>query len=168
MSFGPHHLYFDDLEIGQEWESGGRTVTEADIVNYAGFSGDFNPMHMDREYARNTPFRQPIAHGLGVFSMASGLGVSSPLVRTIALFAVREWKFMNPVYPGDTIRVRTAVVEKKLRGRGKRGEVVWKRTILNQDGKVIQQGEVITLVECRPLAPVSSGSSAADSTDELG
>ena len=151
MSFSSHHLYFDDVEPGQEWESPGRTVTEADIVTYAGFSGDFNPMHINEEYAKGTPFRRRIAHGFGVFSMASGLGVQVPPVRTIALFAVREWKFLLPVFIGDTITVRTRLVEKTLRGRGKRGEVVWHRAIVNQEGKVVQEGMVATLVECRPL-----------------
>ena len=68
MSFSSIHLYFDDLEVGQEWTSGGRTVTEADIVNFAGFSGDFNPIHIDHEFAKTTPFRRPIAHGFAVFS----------------------------------------------------------------------------------------------------
>ena len=61
MSFTVNHLYFDDLEVGQQWESAGRTVTQADIVNFAGLSGDFNPIHMDHEFAKTTPFHQPIA-----------------------------------------------------------------------------------------------------------
>ncbi|MGL6097287.1 MAG: MaoC/PaaZ C-terminal domain-containing protein [Fimbriiglobus sp.] len=151
MSFSFYHLYLDDLELGQEWESGGRTVTETDIVSYAGFSGDYNPMHMDHEFAKATPFRRPIAHGFGVFSIASGLGVQVPPVRTIALTGVRYWKFLLPVFAGDTIRVKTKVVEKTLKGRGRRGEVIWHREIVNQDGKVVQEGEIVTLVECRPL-----------------
>src|SRR5437764_12245328 len=144
-------LYFDDLEVGAEWTSGGRTVTEADIVNFAGFSGDFNPIHIDHEFAKNTPFRRPIAHGFGVFSIASGLGVMTPPVRTVALLRVRYWNFQLPVFAGDTIRCVSRVVEKVLRGRGKRGEVLWYRGIMNQDGKVVQEGEIATLLECRPL-----------------
>ena len=105
----------------------------------------------NEEFAKGTPFRRRIAHGFGVFSMASGLGVQVPPVRTIALFGVRYWKFVLPVFIGDTIRVRTKLVEKTLRGIGKRGEVVWHREILNQEGKVVQEGEIVTLVECRPL-----------------
>ena len=62
MSFSSQHLFFDDLELGREWESLGRTITQSDIVNFAGVSGDFNPIHMDHEFAASTPFRQPIAH----------------------------------------------------------------------------------------------------------
>jgi acyl dehydratase len=162
MAYTSIHLYFDDLDVGQEWESAGRTVTEADIVNFAGFSGDFNPIHMDHEFAKATAFRRPIAHGFGVFSIASGLGVQTPPVRTMALLKVKEWNFRLPVFAGDTIRLRTRVVEKTLRGRGKRGEVVWHRAIFNQDGKVVHDGEIVTLVECRPLtAPGADGEAAA-------
>jgi 3-hydroxybutyryl-CoA dehydratase len=161
MSFSSHHLYFDDLEVGQEWVSMGRTITEADIVNYAGFSGDFNPIHIDHEFARTTPFRRPIAHGFGVFSIVSGLGVMSPPVRTIALLRVRHWNFLLPVFAGDTVRCQTRVVEKTVKGRGKRGEVVWYRGILNQDGKTVQEGEVVTLLECRPLVRAAEAVAAA-------
>jgi acyl dehydratase len=152
MSFSSAHLFFDDLEVGNEWVSVGRTVTEADIVNFAGFSGDFNPIHMDHEFARTTPFRRPIAHGFSVFSIASGLGVSAPLVRTIALLRVNVWNFNMPVFAGDTIRSLSRVKEKSLRGRGRRGEVLWYRAVLNQEGKVVQDGEVVTVIECRPPA----------------
>lgn len=158
MGFSQFHLYFDDLELGQQWESPGRTITETDIVMFAGFSGDYNPMHVDHEYAKNTPFRRPMAHGFGVFSIASGLGVQVPPVRTVALLGVHNWKFANPVFAGDTIRVRTKVAVKTVRGRGRRGEVVWHRALLNQDGKVVQEGEIITLVECRPISrPTEAG-----------
>jgi 3-hydroxybutyryl-CoA dehydratase len=157
MSFSPFHLYFDDLEVGHEWQSGGRTVTEADIVNFAGFSGDFNPIHIDHEFAKSTAFRRPIAHGFGVFSIASGLGVMTPPVRTLAMLRVNKWAFLSPVFAGDTIKCVTRVVEKSLRGRGKRGEVVWYRGVVNQDGKIVQEGELVTLVEARPLTKADVG-----------
>src|SRR5215472_14866831 len=120
MSFTNLHLYFDDVAIGQEWVSPGRTVTEADIVNFAGLSGDFNPVHIDHEFARSTPFRRPIAHGLLVQAMASGLGLYAPPMRTLAILAIREWTFREPVFAGDTLRVRSQVLGKELRGRGRR------------------------------------------------
>ena len=97
--------------MGQQWESLGRTVTEADVVNFAGLSGDFNPIHIDHEFARSTPFRQPIAHGLLVFSIGSGLGVSCPQMRTLAFVQVQEWNFKGPVFIGDTIHLRSKVLE---------------------------------------------------------
>jgi 3-hydroxybutyryl-CoA dehydratase len=149
MSFSTTHLYFDDVEIGQEWESSGRTVTEADVVNFAGISGDFNPIHMDHEYAKTTPFRRPIAHGLLVFAVASGLAVHCPPTRTIAFLSVREWNFREPLYPGDTVKLKSRVLEKTLRGRGRRGEIVWYRGVFNQEGKIVQEGVLVTLVEGR-------------------
>jgi 3-hydroxybutyryl-CoA dehydratase len=149
MAFSTNSLYFDDVEVGQEWESSGRTVTEADVVNFAGVSGDFNPIHMDHEYAKTTPFRRPIAHGLLVFAMGSGLGVTCPHMRTIAFLQVREWNFREPLFIGDTIRLKSKVLEKSLRGRGRRGEIVWYRGVVNHEGKVIQDGILVTLVEGR-------------------
>jgi 3-hydroxybutyryl-CoA dehydratase len=157
MSFTPFHLYFEDVEVGQEWESLGRTITESDIVNFAGLSGDFNPIHVDHEFGRSTPFRRPIAHGLLVFSIASGLGLYSPPMRTLAFLAIREWHFRGPVFPGDTLRMRSKVVSKEVRGRGRRGEVIWQRQIVNQERKVVQEGVTVTLVEGRGAAKAGSG-----------
>jgi 3-hydroxybutyryl-CoA dehydratase len=149
MAFTTFHLYFDDVTVGQQWESLGRTVTEADIVNFAGLSGDFNPIHLDHEFAKTTLFRQPIAHGLLVFSIASGLAVNSPPMRTLAFLNIRDWQFKAPVFIGDTIRVRTRILEKELRARGRRGVITWERQLVNEGGKVVQEGVILTLVDCR-------------------
>jgi 3-hydroxybutyryl-CoA dehydratase len=156
MAFTSSHLYFDDLSVGQEFESQGRTVTEADIVNFAGLSGDFNPIHVDHEFAKATPFRRPIAHGILVMAIGSGLGTNSPPVRTVAFLGIKDWQFKGPVFAGDTIRVRTKVLSMELRGRGKRGEVHWQRTLINQDGRTVQDAVTITLVQCRPPADGNS------------
>src|SRR5262249_24111867 len=136
-------------EVGQEWTSLCRTVTQADLVNFAGVSGDFNPIHMDHEFARGTVFRGPIAHGLLVFSLASGLGLYSPPMRTLAFLSIREWHFREPVFIDDTIHVHTKVLEKQAKGRGRRGVVTWQRQIVKQDGKIVQEGITLTLVEGR-------------------
>jgi acyl dehydratase len=149
MSFTEQHLYFDDVAVGQEWESQGRTVTEADIVNFAGLSGDFNPIHMDHEFARTTPFRRPIAHGLLVWAVSSGLGVYCPPMRTLAFLSIRDWQFKGPIFAGDTIRLRSKVLEKEVRARGRRGVITWQRQIVNQESKVVQEGITLTLVEGR-------------------
>jgi acyl dehydratase len=151
MSFTTLHLYFDDVQVGQQWESLGRTVTETDIVNFAGLSGDFNPIHIDHEFARSTPFRRPIAHGLLVLSLGSGLGLFSPPMRTLAVQQIREWHFREPVFVGDTVRVVGRVIAKEARARGRRGLITWQRQILNQDRKVVQEGVTVTLVEGRGL-----------------
>jgi len=150
MSFTKLHLYFDDVEVGQEWESPGRTVTEADIVNFAGVSGDFNAIHMDHEFAKTTMFGRHLAHGMLIFSMASGLLMYAPPMRTLAFMAIREWTFKEPVFAGDTVHTRCKVLEKELRGRGRRGVITWQRRILNQESNVVQEGTTITMVETRP------------------
>jgi 3-hydroxybutyryl-CoA dehydratase len=149
MGFTASHLFFDDLQIGQEWTSAGRTVTSTDIVNFAGVSGDFNSIHVDHEFAKSTPFRQPIAHGLLVFSIASGLGLYAPPVRTLAFMSIKEWHFREPVFAGDTIRSYAKVMAKEERSRGRRGVVTWERRVLNQNDKAVQEGTIFTLVEGR-------------------
>jgi len=143
-------LHFEDLELEAVYQSAARTVTQGDITTFAGFSGDFNPIHIDHEFCKETPFRKPMAHGFGIFSIASGLSIHSPLTKTVALLGVREWKFVTPVFIGDTVFVLSTVKEKHLRGVGKRGEIVWYRQIKNQDGKTVQEGIMMTMVECRP------------------
>jgi 3-hydroxybutyryl-CoA dehydratase len=151
MDFPEMYKFFDDVEVGQEWESLGRTVTEADLVNYAGLSGDFNPIHMDHEFSKASAYRRPIAHGLLIWSISSGLSALAPPMRTMAFVSIRDWQFKLPVYIGDTVRIVTKVLEKEERSRGRRGLVTWLRTILNQHGKVVQEGVTVTLVEGRTL-----------------
>jgi acyl dehydratase len=165
MPFNSQHLYFDDVEIGQEWESPGRTITQADIVNFAGISGDFNPIHIDHEFARSTPFGKPIAHGLLILSVASGLGLNNPPMRTLALVSIREWHFKEPVFIGDTVHVRISVLEKHARSRGRRGLISWQRQFVNQDSKIVQEGITVTLVEGRGLASSATSPSADAEND---
>jgi acyl dehydratase len=158
MSFTAQHLYFQDVEVGQQWESLGRTITEADIVNFAGLSGDFNPIHIDHEFAKTTPFRRPIAHGLLVFSVASGLGLFAPPMRTLAIVSIKDWQFKGPIFVGDTIHVRSTLLAKEERSRGRRGEITWRREILNQENKLIQEATTVTLVQGRADAAKSDDS----------
>jgi acyl dehydratase len=151
MAYTQYHLYFDDVQVGQTWESPGRTVTEADIVNFAGLSGDYNPIHMDHEFVKDTPFRRPIAHGLLTLAISSGLTLYSPPMRTLAFICIRELTFKEPVFVGDTLHVKTTVLEKEERSRGRRGVITWKREILNQDGKLVQESITQTLVEGRGM-----------------
>lgn len=151
MAFTSAHLYFDDVALDQEWTSQGRTITQADIVNFAGISGDFNPIHIDAEFAKTTLYRQPIAHGMLVWSIGTGLSVYAPMMRTLAFMSVREWSFKEPVFIGDTIHVTAKVVAKEERSRGRRGVITWHRTILNQNDKIVQEGYTITMVEGRAM-----------------
>lgn len=149
MSFTEYHLYFDDVEVGQSWASPGRTLTEADIVNFAGLSGDYNPMHVNHEYAKATPFRRPIAHGLLGLAISSGISLYSPPMRTLAFLGIKDWQFLHPIFIGDTLSGESTVLEKEQRSRGRRGVITWKRQLVNQEGKVVQEGITLTLVEGR-------------------
>jgi acyl dehydratase len=160
------HLYFDDVSVGQEWRSLGRTITETDIVTFAGLSGDFNPIHTDHAFAKTTPFGKPIAHGLLVFSVASGLSLFAPPIRTMAFLQIKEWHFRGPVFIGDTIHAIAKVLEKKERSRGRRGEITWARQVINQDGKAVMEGVILTLVEGRGVRAKSGGDAGEVRADE--
>ncbi|RME55597.1 MAG: dehydratase, partial [Caldilineae bacterium] len=107
-------LYFEEFEIGDACESVGRTITEADIVNFAALSGDWNRIHTDAEYSKQQMFGQRIAHGLLVLSVASGLAVRLGFMEeTVQAFMKLDWQFRRPVFIGDTVRLRATVKEKK-------------------------------------------------------
>ena len=147
-------LYFNDVEVGDTWESPARTVTETDIVSFACLTGDFNPLHVDHEFAKGTLLGKPIAHGLLGLSFVAGLGSHSPNMRTAAFVKIREWTFLKPIFIGDTLHVQTEVAELAPSGR-RRGRVVWRRRLLNQSGEAVQEGLAETLVMVSPhrLAP---------------
>lgn len=146
-------LTFDELRLGDRWKSPARTMTEADIINFAGMTGDFNPLHIDHEFAKGTPWGKPIAHGLLGLSWVAGLGSNAPRPNTVALVAIREWEFLKPVFVGDTLHVITEVVGKQAKGR-RAGRVTWKRSLVNQRGVVVQQGYFDTLVATSSEPPV--------------
>jgi len=157
-------LCFQDLAPDDEWESPARTVTEADVQAFAGLSGDFNPLHVDYESARKGPFRKPVAHGLLGLAMASGLTSHAPRVDTMAFLAIVEWKFLEPIAIGDTIRVVTRVVSVEPRARGRRGVVTWERRLINQHGAVVQEGLTQTMVRGRIADKSSEADSAASAS----
>jgi 3-hydroxybutyryl-CoA dehydratase len=159
MASAPVHepLYYNDVAVGETWESPARTVTEADIVNFACMTGDYNPLHVDHEFVKNTPFGRPIAHGLLGLSWVAGLGSFSPCMRTAAFVRICDWRFLKPIFVGDTVHVRTEIVAKAIRGRGRRGLVTWKRQLVNQSGVVVQEGTTETLVEVRAESGSENG-----------
>jgi 3-hydroxybutyryl-CoA dehydratase len=141
--------YYEEINVGEEWESKGRTITETDIVNFAGVSGDFYPLHMDREYAKNTPFGEPIAHGMLVLSVATGLMNLTPGI-IAAFYGMDKIRFVRPTFIGDTIKVRMKVSDKQERNNGT-GVIACKTEIINQNGDTVIAGTLRMLVNQVPV-----------------
>jgi acyl dehydratase len=141
-------LFYEDLEVGRVFPTPARTVTEADLVNFAGVSGDFNPIHTDEEYAKETPFGRRVAHGLLVLAMLTGLRLRTGVFEgtLIAWLEIRRYRFLKPVFIGDTIRGETEIAEKRETSKPDRGVVVQRVRIYNQKGELVQEGEFVTLV----------------------
>ena len=127
-------MYFEDYVVDVVTKSRGRTVSEADIVNFAGLSGDFVELHMNEEYARRGPFGKRIAHGALIFSISTGLTVqmTPDHEAIIAFYGVDKLRFVAPVFIGDTVHVTKRVVDKQVK-EGKRGVVTFETTVMNQD-----------------------------------
>lgn len=150
-------LYFEDLEVGKEFTTASRTVTEADMVIYSGLSGDYNPLHTDEEYCKKTPYGTRIAHGPLVFAMAMGLVNRLGLTdgTSLGFLSVENWRFLAPVKIGDTITIRLKILEKRLSSKGGRGILKRAVTVLNQRGEAVQEGTMVTMVMARPVVATS-------------
>jgi acyl dehydratase len=142
--------YFEDIRVGDEYLSPGRTVTEADIVAFAGLSGDYNVLHTDAEYMKSSIFGERIAHGLLGLSISSGLGTRAVprAFATIAFLGLR-WRFKGPIKIGDTIKVRLKITAKKETSKPDRGIVTVQRQVVNQRGDVVQEGDTELMIERR-------------------
>lgn len=143
-------LYFEDFEIGGRMTSPARTITEADVVWFAGLSGDYNPLHTDEVYAKDTMFGGRIAHGLLVLSIASGLASRLGFLEgTVLAFLGLEWKFRDPVRAGDTIHVVVTIAGKKAMPRLGGGIVDLDVEVRNQEGAIAQKGTWRLLMRVR-------------------
>ena len=141
--------YFDDIQVGEEYESPGRTVTEADIVLFAGLSGDYNVLHTDAEFMKQSIFGERIAHGLLGLTIQAGLFTRATQAFATLAFVGLRWKFKGPIKIGDTIRLRAKVAAKKETSKPDRGLITVERTVVNQRGEVVQAGETDLMVERR-------------------
>ena len=140
-------LWFEDFALGQVIWSAGRTVTEADLVAFAGLSWDTTFLHTDAELAGRSAFRGRIAHGMLVWSMASGLGVGTGIFEgTIEALAGMSMDFTAPVYPGDTIRLRLEVTEKSDPPTRRNGRVIFQARVYNQREELVVDGVWRTVV----------------------
>jgi len=142
-------LYWEEWAIGAEFFSSARTITEADIVNFAGISGDYNPLHIDEEFCRNTQFGTRIAHGPLVYSIATGLIFQLHLYddTLIAFLGFDSLKFTKPVKIGDTVRARIEVLEKRETSKPDRGIMKRLLQVINQRDDVVQEGVQVFLLK---------------------
>jgi len=145
-------LYFEEFQIGQKITSVGRTITESDIVWFAGLTGDFNQIHTDCEFSKTTPFGQRIAHGLLCLSIGMGLATRTGFIEgtVLAFREITEWKFIKPVFIGDTIHIELEVTDTKSVRRIGGGLVTIKAEIINQNGEITARGNWEALIASRP------------------
>jgi len=148
----PRGMYFGDFQPGQQVITAGRTISEADIVAFAGLSGDFNQMHVDAAYSKASFFGQRVAHGLLVLSIASGLMVQTGVLEgtVIAFREIENWKFSKPVFIGDTVYALLEVTETRPMRRLGGGSVTIDVSVKNQNDDTVMKGSLIVLVAERP------------------
>jgi len=140
-------LLFDQFDLGRTFRSPGRRVEQADIDAFAELSGDFNPLHTDREFAARSVFRSRIAHGLLVQSVASGLAWQLGVFNgTIAALTEMVIGFQSPVLPGDEVRLELTVAAKDPAPSARRGWIRFDARALNQRDEVVIQGTWTTLM----------------------
>lgn len=136
---------FEHFEVNETWLSRGRTITESDIVMFSAFSGDWYPLHTDKEYAEKcTPFRQRIAHGMLVLSVGTGLlQMDSEVV--VAFYGIEKLRFINPTFINDTIHLELEVIDLKDKGNGT-GVITFNQKVVKQTGETVVAAEFKLLV----------------------
>jgi len=149
-------LYWEEWEVGKEFKTASRTVTEADLVIFSGLSGDYNPLHTDEEFCKKTDFGTRIAHGPLVYAIAAGLLFQLHLYddTLVAFLGFENLKFTKPVKPGDTIHAKVTVLERRETSRPDRGVMKRQLQVINQRGEVVQEGVQAFLIKRKPAETV--------------
>jgi len=141
--------YFEEFNVGDKYTTPRRTVTETDIVLFAGLSGDYSLPHTDEEFCKRTPFKTRIAHGILTLAITSGLMTRLGLFEGTGLANLgSSERFIAPVYPGDTIYVELEVLKRKEMGKNK-GMITARVDTKNQEGKVVVTQEWNIMVACK-------------------
>jgi 3-hydroxybutyryl-CoA dehydratase len=150
--YSQHGMWFEEFEVGQQIITPGRTITESDIISFAGLSGDYNQIHTDAEFSSKTPFGKRVAHGLLGLSIASGLAMRTGVLEgtVIAFREINNWKFSLPVYIGDTIHAELNIVETKPFPRLGGGSIIIEILVKNQKNEVTMKGTWTALVASKP------------------
>ena len=135
-------LTFDQFEVGAAFASSARTVTETDVVAFAGLSGDFNPLHTDSTFAAATPFGERIAHGMLIAAMATGMANWTGIFEGTTLALMEQLiQYKGPVRFGETVHLELTVAEKKPTSKPDRGIVIFATRVINQDGQAVLDGK---------------------------
>ena len=138
---------FDEFNVGDEFFTASRTITDSDVVTFAGLSGDFNPIHMNKEFADNTPLKGRVAHGMLVESIATGLGNQLGIFEgtTIAVLSM-SINYKGAVKFGDTIHLELKVTEKKETSKPERGIVIFQTDVKNQKDELVIDGQWVVMM----------------------
>ena len=148
--YNPKGFYLEDYEIGREYTSQGRTITEADVANFAGVSGDFNPLHTDEEFGKANQFGKRIAHGALGFIISNGLNNQMGIAEgTTIAFIECTVKYTAPLLIGDTVHIvviPTEVIHSSKPGKGILKQLV---KLVNQDERVIMESNQTLMVKSR-------------------
>ncbi|MGA2463757.1 MAG: MaoC/PaaZ C-terminal domain-containing protein [Thermodesulfobacteriota bacterium] len=143
--------FFEDWRIGVEFETGSRTISETDIVIFAGLSGDFNPLHINEEFAKKSVFGTRVAHGFLIHSISIGLinqtGYFDGTV--MAQLGHNNISFSKRVVPGDTVKVKCKIIELRETSNRERGIITFEAVIVNQKGDVVAKSERVLMIKRR-------------------
>lgn len=143
-------LYFSEYEVGNEFQTGRRTITETDVVMFAGLSGDYNPLHTDAVFAERTPFGQRVAHGMLVTSISTGLAQTLGIFEGTTLALMEQtFVYKAPTFFGDTIHLKLIVDATRPSSKGGKGVVTFRSEVIKQDGTVVNEGRWVVMFRDR-------------------
>ncbi|MDD5309653.1 MAG: MaoC/PaaZ C-terminal domain-containing protein [Deltaproteobacteria bacterium] len=147
MPYKMRGLTFDEFEVGQAFDTMSRTITEADVVAFAGVSGDFNPLHTDEQFMKSSPFGGRIAHGMLCASIGTGLANQLGIFEgtTIAVMQI-TLKFTGAVRFGDTVRLKLTCKDKKESSKGDKGTATFSGELFNQKDERVLDSEWVVLL----------------------
>jgi len=152
-----HGLSLEDYEVGKQFRTHSRTVTEADVVNFAGLSGDHNALHTDEEYAKTTPYETRIAHGMLGAAISSGLANRLGIFEgTVLALLHQTLDYRRPLLIGDTVHMEMVVTAIEKARNGRRGVVTFETNLVNQKGKVVIAGQWNLLIRSRASSDAGS------------
>ena len=148
MAYEPKGRYWDDFKVGETFETAARTVEAGDVSLFAGLSGDFNPLHLNEEFAKTSPFGGRVAHGILTLAISNGhqnqLGIFEGT--TLALLGIDRIRFTSPVRLGDTVHTAMTIKETKPSSKPDRGVVTYEVAVKNQKGETVMHCEQSVLM----------------------